>query len=117
MNTYPTNEDLSCLDKGKEWIPNYLQKFLQTIIQSELKQNSIGHAIIQTTRPQSVITPTLFGIGVEMDHVFGSRWLINELAQFGFYGSYDEVNRYKQSVIQNECLDSLLTVLVHLRSG
>lgn len=43
-----------------------------------------------------------------MDHVFGSRWLINELSQFGFSISYDEVNRYKQSVIQSESLESLL---------
>ena len=63
--------------------------------------------VIQSARPRSVITP-LFGIGVEMDHVFGSRWLVNELSRLGFSISYDEVNRYKQSVIQSESLDSLL---------
>ena len=36
-----------------------------------------------------------------MDHIFGSKWLINELLQLGFSISYDEVNRYKQSVIEN----------------
>ena len=39
-------------------------------VRSELKENSIGHSIIQSAQPRSVITPTLFGIGVEMDHVF-----------------------------------------------
>ena len=107
--SYPNNEDIANVDKGKEWIPHHLQTFLKIIVQSELKQNSIGHSIIQSARPRSVITPTLFGIGVEMDHVFGSRWLVNELSQLGFSISYDEVNRYKQSVIQSESLDSLLT--------
>ena len=75
---------------------------------SLIKQNGIGHSIIQSPIPKSVITPTLFGIGVEMDHVFGSRWLINELSWLGFSISYNEINRYKQSVIQSESLDSLL---------
>ena len=44
-----------------------------------------------------------------MDHVFGSRWLVNELSRLGFSISYNEVNRYKQSVVQSESLDSLLT--------
>ena len=108
LNTYPTNEDISNVDRGNEWIADHLKTFLKSIVQSELKQNSIGDSIIQSARPRSVITPTLFGIGVEMDHVFGSRWLINELSQFGFSISYDEVNRYKQSVIQSESLESLL---------
>ena len=75
----------------------------------QLKQTSIGHAIIQAARPRSVITPTLFGLGVELDHVFGSKWLINELSRLGFSVSYDEVTRYKQSVIQSENRDNLLT--------
>ena len=68
LNSYPTTEDIADVDKGKEWIPHHLQTFLKMIMQSELKQNSIGHAIVQAARPRSVITPTLFGIGVEMDH-------------------------------------------------
>ena len=48
-------------------------------------------------------------IGVEMDHVFGSRWLIDEMSRLGFSISYDEVNWYKQSVIQSESFDNLLT--------
>ena len=43
-----------------------------------------------------------------MDHVFGSKRLVNELSLFGFSISYDEVTRYKQSVIQNENLDDIL---------
>lgn len=34
-----------------------------------------------------------------MDHVFDSKWLINELSRLGFSISCDEVTRYKQSVL------------------
>ena len=40
--------------------------------------------------------------------MFGSRWLVDELSRLGFSISYDEVNRYKQSVIESESLDNLL---------
>jgi len=52
--------------------------------------------------------PILFGLGVEIDHVFGSKWLISQLSRLGFSISYDEVVRYKQSVIQSENSDSLI---------
>ena len=44
-----------------------------------------------------------------MDQVFGSKWLINELAHLGFSITYDEVVRRKQSVIQSETLENLQT--------
>ena len=110
-DSYPTNDDISNIEKSREWIPRHLQTLMKTIVSSELKQNSIGQCccIVQAARPRSVITPTLFGLGVELDHVFGSKWLINELSRLGFSIAYDEVNRYKQSVIQNESLENLLT--------
>ena len=40
-----------------------------------------------------------------MDNMFGLRWLIDEQSKLGFSVSYDEMKRYKQSVISNE--DSL----------
>ena len=109
LKSYPTNDDISSIEKSSEWIPRHLQTLMKTIVSSELKQNSIGQCIVQAARPRSVITPTLFGLGVELDHVFGSKWLVNELSRLGFSIAYDEVNRYKQSVIQSENLENLLT--------
>jgi len=37
-----------------------------------------------------------------MEHTFGSKWLVNELSRLGFSVSYDEVVRFKQSVLQDE---------------
>ena len=35
--SYPSNEDIANVDKGKEWIPQNLHTFLKIIIQSETK--------------------------------------------------------------------------------
>ena len=43
-----------------------------------------------------------------MDHVFGSKWLINELSRLGFSISYDEVMKYKPSLIQNESFENII---------
>ena len=40
-----------------------------------------------------------------MNNMFRSRWLIDELSKLGFSVSYNEIKRYKQSVISND--DSL----------
>ena len=39
---------------------------------------------------------------MELDHVFGSKWLIEELSQLGFCHSYREVTRFKQSAMTIE---------------
>ncbi|CAB4000918.1 Hypothetical predicted protein [Paramuricea clavata] len=75
---------------------------------SEKKEDSNSEAERIAARPRSVIAPILFGLGVEIDHVFGMKWLINELSRLGFCISYDEVNRYRQSIIHSEGLKNLL---------
>ena len=98
---YLTHDDIVLPEKQDSFLPSSLHKFLQVLIRPKIKQNSIGQTTIYSTRLRSVIPPIPFGVGIEMDHIFGSKWLINELLQLGFSISYDEVNRYKQSVIEN----------------
>ena len=88
-------------EKQDSFSPSSLRKFLKVLIRPKIKQNSMAQAIVYSTRPRSVISPIPFGVGIEMDHIFGSKWLINASSQLGFSISYDEVNRYKQSVIEN----------------
>ena len=56
--------------------------------------------MLYAVRPRSILPPILFGLGVEMDHVTGSKWVITELNKLGFCVSYDEVTRFKQNVVQ-----------------
>ena len=65
---YPSIDDIA----AKNWIPNNLHKLLRVLIQCELKVQSIGQAIIKSSF-RTALTPTLFGLVVELDHVFGSK--------------------------------------------
>ena len=107
MEYYPANEDIKNVERGKEWLSEWLTAFLQVLVPSVTKRVSIGQCLLKVARPRSVIPPLLFGLGLEMDHVFGSKWLINELSRLGFSISYDEVTRYKQSVVKNETTEDL----------
>ena len=78
FDCYPTKEDVANIKVSNKWGPQQLQTFLKILVLFELKQSTIGQCIVQAAGLKSVITPTLFGLGVEMDHVFGSKWLINE---------------------------------------
>ena len=99
---YPSTDDIRDLEKGKEWLPRTLQIFLRTLIKSEIKQVSIGQCILRATMSRSYIPPLRFGLGVELDHVFGSKWLITELARLGYCVSPDEVLLFKQYAVQAE---------------
>ena len=95
---YPRSDDIA---KGKEWLPNLLRMFLEDIIPSEIKQASVGQSIMHAARPRSSLPPILFSLGVGLDHAYGSKWLVNHLAKLGFSISYNEVTRYKQSVVKS----------------
>ena len=74
---------------------------------NDLKLVSLSHCIVQATRPHTVISPIQFGVGVSLDHVFGSKWLLNFLARLGLCIIRDESKRFKQSVMQCDTDDNL----------
>ena len=82
---------------------------MQVLVEDPLKMSSISNCIVQAVRSRgSVIMPTLLGLGVQMDKEFRSKWLVNHLSWLGFAVTYDEVLRYKQSVLQSKsCLTNI----------
>lgn len=107
MENYPSTDEIRDVDKGREFLTPMMRIFVESLIKDDLKRNSIGQAITQCVRPRSIIAPILFGTGVQMDHTFGSKWLIDQLFRLGFSISYDEVTLFKQSVLQGENLSTL----------
>ena len=83
-------------------IPPSLIYFLQLLLPTEILQGSIGQCILKALKPRTFIPPLLFALGVAVDHAFGSKWLVNELARLGFSISYSEVKRFKQSAMVDE---------------
>ena len=70
---YPTNDLIKDTEKGKQWVPSYLQYFMEKIIKNELKQISLAQCIVNAIKPRSSIAPIMFGLGIEVEKVFGSK--------------------------------------------
>ena len=96
---YPSPNEIH--ESSNVFLPESLNEFLAILVKTPLKRESIGQSILLACRPRSCLPPIPFGLGVELDHVFGSKWLLNELSKLGFTMSYDEVCRFKQVVIQS----------------
>ena len=60
-----------------------------------MKIASIGQAIMQAARPRVLLAPLQFGLGVQMHHHFGSRFLIDALHCHGFCCAYNEVQQFE----------------------
>jgi len=101
---YPVTSEYNNVNSAKEWVPSLLNVFMENVVGTELKQVSISHCIVQAARPRLVIAPILFGLGVSLDHAFGSKWLLDLLSRNGFSVSYDEVNIFKQSAVNIDVL-------------
>ena len=60
-------------------------------VKDRLHQVSLGQALAHSVRPRSTIRTILFGLLVELDHVFGSKWVLNEFDKLGLSMRYSEV--------------------------
>ena len=65
---YPTVDEMSVCN---DILPPLLRLFIKSLVRSEVKQSSLGQALIHVSRPQSCIMHLLFGLGVQLDHQFG----------------------------------------------
>ena len=72
INTHPAHEDISSVELGKAWLPSYLCKFMETLVKKELKQVSLGQAFVNAVKLSAI----MFGLGIEVEKVFGSEWLL-----------------------------------------
>ena len=73
MDTFPSVEDATKIG----WIPNELRRFLGSMINSELKVESIGQCM-RAAMPRSVLPPILFSLSVQIKMAY--LFLFNRLS-------------------------------------
>ena len=95
---YPINLEVQDLKTCLQWIPESLMILLKIIMPKLLKQTVITHSMIQAARPRSVLFPIPFGLGVQLEKEFGSKWSISPLHKLGFSISHDEVQKIQTAV-------------------
>lgn len=101
---YPTTDEILSLDANRNYVPASLHLFHEHILTSKVQRRkivSIGQCIVQNCSPRSTIAPLQIGLGVQMHHHFGSKFLIDTLNSLGFCSSYSEVQRFELSAAQH----------------
>ena len=105
-------EEITSEEKCCRYLPKTLYNFLKKVFggkEKELKIASIGQAIVQATRPKTVIAPLQIGLSIQIHHIFPSRLIIDIINSLGFCSSYSEVLCFEKNAA---CLktDNLLCV-------
>ena len=93
--TYPNAGDIANLN----WSPQLLRHFLRGLMNSELKQESLAQCIVKVVK-KDTIPPLLFGLGVDLDQAFGSKWLLRQLSRLCLSITPHKVTLYRQSIIE-----------------
>lgn len=86
-NVYPTADDIMNTDSNKAFVPQSLLMLLPQIVSgkgSDTRCVSIGQCIVQACTPRAGIAPLQIGLGVQLHHHFGSKFLIDTLNSLGF---------------------------------
>ena len=105
---YTSSDDIASVDRNLDFFPQSLQILLRTSFsekEAEVKIASIGRAIVQAARPRVVIAPLQIGLGIQMHHHFGSRYLINVLSTMGYTSSYTEVKKFEANAAISQSTD------------
>lgn len=106
-DTYPNINGLGDIEKHEDYVPASLLLLLSEIFRGKktdnnLKITSIGHCIMQLTRPRTIMSLLLFGLTMELHWEFGSKDLIQKLSDKGFYLSYDEALLFKACAAKHQ---------------
>ncbi len=98
-NTYPSKSEMSDKTKCLQFIPDTLKSLLQDVMTCKdgLKIASVGHAVVQASRPRSIMCPLQLGIALQLHHHYKSRFLLDTLYKHGMCSSYQEIKRYERS--------------------
>ena len=94
--TYPLVEDFK---KPSASVPQSLIYFLKHFSKSDEKCNIWGQVMVKSLRPRSGVLPYLLGLGLQIDHRLGAKWLIDQLHSLGYTESYKEICNYKWSYL------------------
>ncbi|KAL5020263.1 hypothetical protein ScPMuIL_003155 [Solemya velum] len=85
--SYPDSDKLGSLEENLAYLPDSLRLLLNNLFTGkpiDLKVATIGQCIVQSTRPRVVLAPIVFGLRVQMHHLYGSRNAINDGTEFHF---------------------------------
>ena len=89
------------LDAQLKLIPEGLKLFLKPLLKQDRRVAFWGQSIIKTSRARYGVLPLPMRFALQLEHRFGSKWMLDEMHSLGFSKSYHEVSNYKYCYIGN----------------
>ena len=93
---YPSINAMTDLDgHPKLRVLKTIELFLKHLLKQDRRITFWGQSIIKTSRPRSGVLPLPMRFALQLEHRFGSMWLLDEMHSLGFSECYHEVSNYK----------------------
>lgn len=93
--SYPSAHSMTDIPNQLALVPESLQMFLRPILKTDERVAIWGQNFIKAYRPRSGVLPYQMGLAIQLDHRFGSKWMLNKLHRLGYTESYAETQSYK----------------------
>ena len=100
--TYPTVQNMGNISSQLALVPESLQMVLRPILMTDEKVAIWGQNFIKAYRPRSGVLPYQMGLAIQLDHKFGSKWMLDKLHRLGCSESYAELHNYKYCFLNNK---------------
>jgi hypothetical protein len=92
---YPTVHTMTDISSQLALVPESLQMFLRPIVKTDERVAVWGQNFVKAYRPRSGVLPYQMGLAIQLDHRFGSKWMLNKFHRLGYTESYAETQSYK----------------------
>ncbi|KAI4802446.1 hypothetical protein KUCAC02_020282 [Chaenocephalus aceratus] len=76
--SYPTAHSMTDIQSQLALVPESLQMFLRPIVKTDERVAIWGQNFIKACRPRSGVLPYQMGLAIQLDHRFGSKWMLNK---------------------------------------
>lgn len=92
---YPSVDSMTNTEIQLTLIPDSLQQLLKPIMKTNEKVAVWAQNLLKAYRPRLGVLLFHLGLTIQLNHIFGSKWLIERCHRLGYSGSYAELHRYK----------------------
>uniref|UniRef100_UPI00358E900A uncharacterized protein n=1 Tax=Myxine glutinosa TaxID=7769 RepID=UPI00358E900A len=105
--SYHTTHSMTDIDSQLTLVPASLQMFLRPIVKTDERVAVWGQNFIKACRPRSGVLPHQMGLAIQLDHRFGSKWMLNKFHRLGYTESYTETQNYKYCFLNSRSGDDV----------